>query len=73
MEQDVLAALARVLGRPVEARADTPLAALGFEPAAWPALAEAVDGVARIRDADVRGVVTYADLLAVVAACVVRA
>lgn len=69
MEQSVLAALSRVLGRPVDARADTPLAALGFEPTAWPALAVALDPVARIRDDDVRDVVTFGELLAVVASC----
>ena len=69
MEQTVRDALARVLGQPVDARADTPLSALGFEVSAWPALAAALGDVARIGDGDVRDVVTFGDLVGVVAAC----
>ena len=64
----VLDALTRVLGRAVDARADTPLTALGFEESAWPALAAALSGSARLGDEDVRGIVTVGDLVAAVEA-----
>lgn len=66
IEQAVRAALERVLGRAVDARDDTPLAALGFDATAWPALAATLAHTARIADADVRGVSTFGDLIAVV-------
>lgn len=69
MEQAVRDALARVLGQPVDARADTPLAALGFDSAAWPALAVALADVAILRDEDVRDVRTFGELLAMVDSC----
>ena len=62
-----LAALARVLGRPVEARPDTPLTALGFDADCWPplarALAEADPNLAALGDADAHGVRTLGDLV----------
>lgn len=68
MEQALRDALTRVLGHPVDARADTPLRSLGFETAAWPALAAVLGEGARLGDDDVRGVVTFGDLVDVVAA-----
>ena len=67
MEHTVHDALERVLGHPVDARADTPLSALGFEPFAWPALAAVLADVASIDDADAQGVETFGDLVRVVA------
>lgn len=67
MEHVVRDALERVLGHPVDARADTPLSALGFEAIAWPALAAVLADVACLDDADAQGVETFGDLVRVVA------